>query len=273
MPAPVDIQRDVPSLPGDVARSLSFGFRSLLADLTFIQAVQVLSQRKVDRPAESTVPIDRSLHRLLQYSVDLDPKFAGAYRFAAGALPHETVDGKAMGVLAATQLLETGVRERPDDWHIPFSLGFLQSYYLHDYRAAAASMATAAQQPGAPRYLGFLATRLAARGGELDMAILLAEAMLSQANEAETREEWKKRVADLHMERDLRSLEDAIARYRAKRGAPPPSLEALVEAGELQAIPEEPHGAAYVLEKDGTVRSTGAQRLALHGVLTHMEVH
>ncbi|MFN2548479.1 MAG: hypothetical protein ABR567_13685 [Myxococcales bacterium] len=264
-PPPVDAVIDVPALPGEVARPLAFGFRSLLSDFTFLEAIQILPQRKSGFTAEQSVGLDRRLQRLLEYSVELDPKFAGAYRFAGTALPHETVDGHAMGVLAAAQLLEKGLRERPDDWHMGFLLGFLQSYYLRDYAGGSRSLAAAARQPGAPRYIGLLATRLAAEGGELKMATLLAEAMLAQANEDETRREWRNRVDALHMERDLREIEAAVARYRMATGTVPPSVRALVRSGELKKEPVEPHGGKYLIRPDGTVRSTGAERLRVFG--------
>src|SRR5207302_4178420 len=136
------------------------GFRALLADLTFLEAIQVLAERKLKLSNEQVMPIDRRLHLLHDYSVEVDPKFAGAYRFAGAALPHQTWDDKAFGRLAAASILAKGVRERPDDWHIPFLLGFLDAYYLRDYAAASRNFAIAAKAEGAPGYLGFLATRL-----------------------------------------------------------------------------------------------------------------
>src|SRR5689334_12542043 len=122
-PAAVDTEVDIPPIPGDVARALCFGFRSLLADFTLLQAIQLLPARHGDMGPEVAGPIDRRLTRLLQYSVDVDPKFAGAYRFAAAALPHETMDGSTVyGVMNAVQILEQGLRERPDDWHMGFLL-------------------------------------------------------------------------------------------------------------------------------------------------------
>ena len=271
-PPPVDELIDVPALPGEVARPLAFGFRTLLSDFTFLEAIQVFPQRKGDMPAPQAEVLDRRLQRLLEYSVELDPKFAGAYRFAGTALPHETVDGTALGVLGAVQLLEKGLRDRPDDWHMGFLLGFLQSYYLRDFAGGARSLAAAARQPGAPQYLGLLATRLAAEGGELKMATMLAETMLAQANEDETRRAWGERVAALYMERDLRAIEAAVARYRARSGAVPPSVHALVRSGDLGREPIEPHGGRYLIDPDGTVRSTGAERLRVFGGAARLRV-
>jgi len=272
-PAAIDEEIDVPPIPGDVARALTFGFRSLLADFTLLQAIQVLPTRHGDMSAETAAPLDRRLFRLLEYSVEVDPKFGGAYRFAAAALPHESGDDKVFGVLGAVQILEKGLRERPDDWHMGFLLGFLQSYYLRDFPAAARSLAAAAEQRGAPPWLGLLATRLAAQGGEMQIATSLAEAMLAQANEEETRKQWQDRVDALHMERDLRAIEEAAQRYREIKGVPPRSVHALVSAGLLPAVPREPHGGRYLIDADGTARSTAAERLRAHGLSTRFEIH
>ena len=110
---------------------------------------------------------DRALTRLLRYAVEMDPKYRLAYRFAGMALIRHTFDGKAFNVLAAEQILKQGARERPDDWQIPFNLGFIQSYYLGHMADAAASLALAARSPNAPGYLSFLSTRLAADAGNL----------------------------------------------------------------------------------------------------------
>lgn len=272
-PAAVDLELDVPPIPGDVARPLAFGFRSLLADFTFLEAVQLLPLRNGDLSQAESLPLDRRMRRLLEYSVEVDPKFPGAYRFIGAALPHETMDGKVLGVFAAVELLDKGVRERPDDWHIPFVLGFLQSYYLRDYAAAGRNLALAAKDEGAPRYLGLLATRLSAQSGNLQLATELAETMLAQANEEDTRRMWQERVDDLHMERDLRAIEAAAARYRQDHGSAAPSIAALVAAGDLRAEPREPHGGRYELLSDGTARSTAAERLHVFGGAARLEVH
>jgi hypothetical protein len=258
-------QFDIPLLPADVSRPFSFGFRSLLADVTFLEAIQVLGGIKKPRTAADGAADDRVLDRLLTYSTDLDPKFAGAYRFAGNAMPRHTLDDKITNVLQAETILKKGARERPDDWRIPFELGFIQSYYLGRYGEAAHHLAAAARTNGSPAYLGLLATRAAADAGELEFAEKMAAVMASEANEESTREEWQKRLVDLRMERDLRVIEAAIARYRQRSGAPPPSLEALMKSGDLNQIPREPHGGRYELDKNGEPRSNAAERLRMRG--------
>ena len=264
-PPTAEQEVDVPPFPAEVSRPFSFGLRSVVADLTFLEAIQVLGARKGSVSLADGRNADRQLARLLTYTVDLDPGFDGAYRFAGSALPRHTTDGYAAGIIVTEQLLQKGVRERPDDWHIPFLLGFTQSFYLGKFREAASAMAQAAKSKDAPRFVGLLATRLAADAGDLTMAEQMAEAAAAEANEDSTREEWRQRLLDLRMERHLREIEAAAARYRARTGSAAPSVEALVSARDLPAGPAEPHGGHYLLAPNGEAHSSAAPRLRLRG--------
>jgi hypothetical protein len=275
-PPIVETQLEVPALPADVARPLAFGFRSLLSDLTFLEAIQVLAQRRADVTYASALPLDRRLQRLITYSVDVDPRFAGAYRLAGTALPHETTDRKVNGVLGAAQILRQGVRERPDDWHIPFLLGFLESYYLGDMVEAGRHFAQAARLPDAPGYLALLATRVEAHGGDLVSATQIAQTMVAQAQEEEARRQWEERLLLLREERQIRELEATIARWRELRGSVPRSLGELGAERWLPSLPQEPHGAAYLVDEDGSVHPTIVLRLRIFGdtaMQSGLEVH
>src|SRR5690349_875115 len=157
-PATVEASFDIPNFPAEVVRPFSFGLRSVAADVMFLQAIQVHGGRTASRmlTAQQVVRDDRAMSRLLTYATDLDPQFAGAYRFTGNAMPRQTLDGKVVNALQAEALLTKGVRERGDDWHIPFALGFLQSYFLGHFEEAGKNFAAAARLPGTPRYVGLL---------------------------------------------------------------------------------------------------------------------
>ena len=263
--APLERGFDIPPFPAEVSRPFSFGLRSLVADLTFLEAIQVYGSQRQPRTATAGASDDRSIHRLLTYSTDLDPKFAGAYRFAGNAMPRNTTDGKATNVLQAAALLKKGAVERPDDWRIPFALGFIESYYLGHFQEAGRHLAQAARTPGSPAYLPLLATRASAEGGDVDFAEEMAQHMAVQATEEAAREEWQKRVLDLKMERDLRALDAAVEAFQTSRGERPRTLRDLLRAGVLTAVPREPHGGAYELSPAGEPRSTASQRLRIRG--------
>jgi hypothetical protein len=258
-PAPVETQLDIPPLPVDVLGPFSFGFRSVVSDVMFLEAIQVLGANHSFMTLDGGAPYDRQLARLIQYATDLDPQFAGAYRFAGNALPRPTLDGHTANVIPAVQILERGVRERPDDWHISFVLGYLQAFQLGEFRQAAANLAHAARLRGSPAYLGLLATRLEVEGGDLDAAETMAQTMVAEASEDQTRDDWEARLLDIRMERGIRRIEAAARAFEQRTGRKPRSVEELVGAGDLSAVPEEPHGKEYVIE-NGEVRSTAGPR-------------
>jgi hypothetical protein len=265
-PAAVEATFDVPKFPAEVVRPFSFGLGSVVSDLMFLQAIQVHGGRKKAMlSAQEGRRDDRAMNRLLTYSTDLDPLFAGAYRFAGNAMPRQTTDGKVTNVLEAESLLVKGTRERPDDWHLPFTLGFLQSYYLGRFQEAGRNFVAASRLPGAPGYLTLLATRTLSEGGDLDLAEQLAAAMAEQATEESAEREWQQRLLDLRMERDLRAIEAAASRYAARTGAHATSLVELVRKGELPGLPREPHGGRYELAENGEARSTAKARLRISG--------
>jgi hypothetical protein len=186
------------------------------------------------------------------------------------------MDHKVSGVLGAAQILHQGVRERPDDWHIPFLLGFLESYYLGDMVEAGRHFAQAARLPDAPGYLGLLATRVEAHGGDLASATQIAETMAAQAQEEDARRQWDERLLLLHEEKEIRALEAAAARWRELHGSAPRTLDELVAAGWLPSLPREPHGTAYVVDEDGSVHPTLVYRLRIFGdtaMQSGLEVH
>lgn len=264
--AAADSGFDIPAFPAEVVRPFSFGLRSAVSDLMFLQAIQVHGGRGTKMiTAHEGARDDRALNRLLTYAVELDPQFAGAYRFAGNAMPRQTTDGKVTNVLQAEALLSQGTRERGDDWHIPFALGFLQSYFLARFEDAGKNFAAAARLPGAPPYVGLLATRTLTEGGDLRLAEQLAAAMADQATEESTQREWEERLLDLRMERDSREIESAAARFSARTGQPAPSIAALVRSGDLARMPHEPHGGRYELAENGEVRSTAKARLKIRG--------
>jgi hypothetical protein len=262
-PPSVETQLDVPPFPAEITGPFSFGFRSLLSDAMFLEAIQVFGGRRQNQTLAGGAGEDRQLARLLDYATGLDPKFRGAYRFAGYSMPRSTLDGQIANAIPAAQILRRGVRERPDEWQIAFALGYLQAFHLGETQQAAVTLAQAARIPGSPAYLGLLANRLAVEGGDLDAAEQMAQTMAQQASEEKTQADWQARLVDLRMERDIRSLEVAVGRFRGRSGRDPGSLAELVRSGDLRSIPEEPHGKQYVIE-NGKVRSTAGPRPLLH---------
>jgi len=224
--------------------SFSFGFRNGLADIAWLEAVQVVGNKDLS-PAD----YDR-LYDLLDVVANFDPKFEIPY-FLGGLVLGQSPDHARKALL----VLERGRRHYPADWRFPFYMGFTHYFSLGDAVAGGGAMAEAVRLPGAPPYLAGLASRMLTEAREPEAALALLETITRQENDPVRRSVLERRIREVAVERDLQALEEAVERYREKMGLAPGDLSALVREGVLAAIPEEPNGGKYLLVRGGKVRS------------------
>ena len=224
--------------------SFSFGFRNGLADIAWLEAVQVVGNKDLS-PAD----YDR-LYDLLDVVANFDPKFEIPY-FLGGLVLGQSPDHARKALL----VLERGRRHYPADWRFPFYMGFTRYFSLGDAVAGGGAMAEAVRLPGAPPYLAGLASRMLTEAREPEAALALLETITRQENDPVRRSVLERRIREVAVERDLQALEEAVERYREKMGLAPGDLSALVREGVLAAIPEEPNGGKYLLVRGGKVRS------------------
>lgn len=244
---------EVPGLLMAVSRrpEFAFGFRNVMADVVWLQAVQVAGNRKLT-PTE----YDR-LYVLLNVEADLDPKFEMPYFLGGLVLGESPQHGRE-----ALRVFERGKITHPADWRFPFYMGFTHYFSLGDALAGGGAMAEAARLPGSPAYLPGLASRMLTEAREPEAALALLETITRQENDPVRRSVLERRIREVTVERDLQTLEGAVERYREITGTVPADLSALVREGILTAIPSEPNGGRYVLDRGGKVRSDRvAQRL------------
>jgi len=246
LPEPGLQVREVPGLLMAVSRrpEFTFGFRNVLADVVWLQAVQVAGNRKLT-PTE----YDR-LYVLLNVEADLDPKFEMPYLLGGLVLGESPQHG-----MEALRVFERGKVTHPADWRFPFYIGFTHYFSLGDAVAGGGAMAEASRLPGGPAYLSGLASRMLSEGREPEAALQLLEAIVRQESDPARRAVLERRILEVTVERDLQTLERAVEWYRERTGTVPADLSALVREGILTAIPPEPNGGSYVLERGGKVRS------------------
>ncbi len=238
--------REVPGLLMAVSRSpeFAFGFRNVMADVVWLQAVQVAGNRKLT-PTE----YDR-LYVLLNVEADLDPKFEMPYLLGGLVLGESPQHGRE-----ALRVFERGKVTHPADWRFPFHIGFTHYFSLGDAVAGGGAMAEAARLPGGPTYLPGLASRMLSEAREPEVALALLAPIVRQESDSARRAVLERRILDVTVERDLQMLEKAVEKYREKTGTFPAYLPVLVQDGILAAIPEEPNGGKYLLGRGGKVRS------------------
>ena len=224
--------------------SFSFGFRNVLSDVVWLEAVQVAGNRKMTRE-----DYDR-LYELLGVVSNFDPKFEIPYLLGGLVLGESQDHGRE-----ASRVLGRGKKEFPLDWRFPFYIGFTHYFSLGDAVAGGRAMAEAARLPGSPSYLPGLASRMLSEARAPEAALRLLEPIVLQESDLARRAVLERRMREVTVERDLQSLERAVERYREITGIVPGDLYALVREGILTAIPPEPNGGKYVMERGGKVRS------------------
>jgi len=224
--------------------SFSFGFRNVLSDVVWLEAVQVAGNREMTRG-----DYDR-LSELLDVVSNFDPKFEIPYLLGGLVLGESPDHAKK-----ALAVFERGKREHPADWRFPFYMGFTHYFSLGDGITGGRAMAEAALLPGSPAYLPGLASRMLSEGREPEVALALLGPIVRQENDPARRAVLERRIREVTVERDLQALERAVESYRERMGGVPRDLSDLVRVGILSSIPEEPNGGRYLMEPGGKVRS------------------
>ncbi len=224
----------------------SLGYRELIADLIWIQSIQVMGEKKVSEAS------GRWLYRALDIITTLDPKFVRAYE--AGGLALTTL---VVLPEESNQLMMKGMRHNPTEWKLPFLIGINYYYEMYDDAKAADYMSQASRLPGAPSSLATLAANLYVSGHSPQQAVNLLSDLYEKATDESARKLLEIRLKIILTERDLYLLEQAIGLYRKQHGQYPPRLETLVEGGLLPALPLEASGGRYLYDlKSGAVSSS-----------------
>lgn len=224
--------------------AFSFGFRNFLADLQWLEAVQVAGSRRMSKG-----DYDR-LDLLVRAVNNFDPRFVVPYLLGGLIL-----GDSPQHVPEALKVLERGGRTFPRDWRFPFYIGYTRYFSLGNPADGGRAIEAAARIPGSPPYLPFLAARMLSEGRKPETALVFLEEMLKQEADPARRVVLQRRLLEVIVERDIQGLERAVEAYRSRSGDLPGDLYELVPAGLLREVPAEPHGGRYLLNPDGTVRS------------------
>ncbi|MFY9270576.1 MAG: hypothetical protein WAO55_12620 [Candidatus Manganitrophaceae bacterium] len=182
---------------GEYLRMAALEFKEAAADLLWLQAIQFVGGRD---------PSGRGydwFYRVIDRTTDLDPKFAYAYQ----------IGGIVLSVLSdhvdlSNAVLEKGLKENPEDWQIPFQLGFNHLYHLHDNLKAAHYMEKAAKIKGSPAYLPLLAARLYNKGGEKQTALIFLEGLYRSTQDEKMRERIVQRMKEILEEKKMGNNDD-----------------------------------------------------------------
>ncbi len=235
-----------------VAITLSLGMESFAADVLWLRTLEYFGDGRFAKLGYvAVVP-------LLERVLELDPKYCVVYRKSGLIL----TTGEIMDLKRAERWLKRGVDECPDDWFIPFSLGFNLFFYQRRFSESAVFLAEAAKRPGAPEYTRDLAVRVGATGGDLDMTEGIILDMLDGEDDPGLVRSLTERLNEVKTERVLRALDAAVARARSE-GKTIERLDDLVALGVLGALPADPSGGRLFLDGERARSTRYEKRLQL----------
>jgi len=222
---------------GEYLRMASLGYRELVADILWLQTIQVMGERKVSEEE------GRWLYRAFDAITTIDRQFVRVYEAGGLALctlvtmPEES-----------NRLLGKGIRHNPQEWKLPFIMGINYYFELADDKKAAESMSLASRLPGAPEYTARLAAKLYVNARSPQQAIDLLMKVYEETTDDNVRRVLEVRLKETIVERDLEILEGVIAQYRTMHRSLPARIDELVGPGLLSVLPSEPFGGQYLYD-------------------------
>lgn len=227
-------------LPPAIIRMVDMGFHPAVASFLWI----------------STMPeILDFFHGKTEYFTDLlflnavDPKLSYPYAFSVLTLPVLPEAVLPDAVAQANAIGERGIANADPDWRIPYYMALNYYLELKDLKDATWYFNVAANTPGVPSYAERFALNFGINQKDRDRVRNLWETVYQSTNDPDTKARAAGYVERLN---DFDYLEAAAKAYKQKYGSYPTSTDALVTKGIIPAVPQDPFGFTFILNKDGT---------------------
>jgi len=227
-------------------KRLSLGYDGLLADVYWTRAVQYYGDTHHAGGGRFEL-----LWPLLNITTQLDPHLVPAYEAGATFLLAKPPNGAGTPE-KAIELVEFGIRNNPNDWHLYYDLGYIY-YDLKDYRGASDAFARGSRVPNAHPFLRILAARMAEHGGDVETARMLWSATYQSTQDRLIRANAAAHLRAVQVDEEVPELERLVEAYRQKSGHWPATFADLATAGYIRGIPVDPLGNPYLLSANGRV--------------------
>ena len=229
-----------------VVKRASLGYDGLMACIYWTRAVQYFGQRFHDRSLSYN-----ELAPLLEMTTQLDPQLLVAYQFGASFLAPRPPNGAGQPE-RAIQLMEFGVQNNPQEWHLYYDLGFVYYMELKDY-AKAADAFERGSHVGSHPFLKIMAAQMAQHAGELDTARMMWNAAYQSSQDKLVRQNAVEHLRALKVDEDITNLQSTVTRFGQKTGRLPNSMYELATTEKWLGIPVDPDGNPYVMDHTGRI--------------------
>jgi hypothetical protein len=229
---------------GEGVGRLALSFKSVLADVYWIRAIQYFAATRLKgQPA----PRQDLLYPLLDITTTLDPAFNIAYRFGAIFLAEGRDRGLSHPELAI-KLLDKGFASNPRKWHYLYDKAFVHYWTYHDARTAAHWFAEAGKVPGSAEWLPGLAAYMLAQGGDRRSSRFLFQQILQSAEHEYMKKTAQWRLGQLDVLDLIDQVNPVLDRYERSIGSRATDWQPLVAGGWLPGVPVDPDGVALVID-------------------------
>ena len=227
-------------------KKLSLGHHGLLANVYWTRVVQYYGTQHHLGNSDFTL-----LWPLLNITTQLDPHLIPAYQFGGTFLASRPPYGAGLPA-RAIELLEFGIKNNPDDWHLYYDLGFIY-YDMKDYSAAADAFERGSRVPNTHPFLKIMAAQSAQHGGEIQTAQMLWTSVLETSKDKNSRANAEDHLTALRIDFAAQELEKVVAAFREKTGRFPNSFVEIAQARMLPGVPLDPDGKPYRIDEQGHV--------------------
>ena len=171
---------------GAFIEQATLGYHELAADLLWFKTVQYYGGYRM---GENDLAL---FSHLINVVTDLDPQFVFAYVFGALIISQD------LGHLrAGIGVLEKGIRNNPDDWWLPFELGFLYYVGARDYARASECFERSSRMQGAEPIAARFAAFVAAKAGFTETSVAMWEELARTSDNRYVRELAERYIAEL----------------------------------------------------------------------------
>ncbi|MFP6583032.1 MAG: hypothetical protein VCD00_10835 [Candidatus Hydrogenedentota bacterium] len=243
--------------PNDkLLRHFTAGLDNIVADFMWYRTVQYVGEEFLDQTVKGSW-----LAQMVTTTTKLSPHHVDAFRYGGSLLAAIGSDEEAM------KLLKEGFYHNPDSWTIPYEM---HSVYLMNRREEpnanllASRYAYLVGERHEPEYRSMyfeLSQKLLERENMHAEAVAFFRDKVARAKDPMLRSLAEAQLRIAIIERNLDTLNLAAEHYASTNGTFPNSLQALVNAELVNALPSDPlEGKYYIDEAHGQVRNETIQR-------------
>lgn len=180
----------------------------------------------------------------------VDPKMSYPYAFSVLTLPIIPTSTYPGALQESFVIGQEGIANADPDWRIPYYMAINYYLELKDLNNAARYFDIAAHTPGIPDYAETYALNFGLIPRDRDRVRDLWITVYESTNDPDTKARAAAYVERLN---DFDLLEAAAKTYKQRYGSYPTSTQALVTAGIIPSVPQDPFGFIFTVSpKDGT---------------------